>query len=60
MTPANLHYGRAEAIMAARQTALDAAYAANPNRFVRKRPQPPSLPSTSWINRPDDQENPTQ
>ncbi len=60
MTPANLHYGRAEAITAARQTALDAAYAANPNRFVRKRPQPPSLPSTSWINRPDDKENPTQ
>ncbi len=60
MTPADVHYGRASTITAARQTALDAAYTANPERFVRKRPEPPRLHDTSWINRPAEQEKLTQ
>lgn len=56
MTPADVHYGRAGQITAARQEILDAAYAAHPERFVRNWPQPPALPDTSWINRPQDQE----
>jgi putative transposase len=51
-TPADVHYGRAEAVRAARATVLDAAYAANPERFVRKPPQPPKLPENAWINKP--------
>ena len=52
MTPADVHYGRAPAITDARSKVLDAAYAANPERFVRKPPEPPKLATSSWINRP--------
>jgi hypothetical protein len=34
------------------QVVLDAACRADPERFVRKPPQPPELPSEAWINRP--------
>jgi putative transposase len=34
-------------------TTADVHYAAHPERFVRKPPQPPKLPTTAWINRPD-------
>jgi hypothetical protein len=30
----------------------DAAYARHPERFVRKPPAPPQLPSAAWINKP--------
>lgn len=52
MTPADVHYGRAPQITAARDKVLDKAYAVNPERFVRRPPQPPRLADTSWINRP--------
>lgn len=52
LTPAMVHYGRAAAVLAGRQDVLDAAYAAHPDRFVRKPPAPPALPSAVWINRP--------
>jgi hypothetical protein len=32
--------------------ALDAAYAAHPERFVGGRPTPPELPKEVWINQP--------
>ena len=32
---------------------LDAAYARNPERFVRKPPVPPELPTAAWINKPE-------
>ena len=51
-TPADVHYGRAEAIQAQRAEVLDAAYAAHPERFVRKPPTPPQLPNAAWINKP--------
>jgi putative transposase len=52
MTPAMVHYGAAAAVRANRQLALDAAYAAHPERFVRRAPTPPSLPKEVWINKP--------
>lgn len=52
-TPADVHYGRAEAVRDKRAGVLAAAYAAHPERFVRKPPEPPKIPETSWINRPD-------
>ena len=55
MTPADVHYGRATHITAARAAVLTAAYHTHPERFVRKHPQPPQLPDASWINRPHDQ-----
>jgi putative transposase len=51
-TPADVHYGRAELVQAQRATVLDAAYAAHPERFVRKPPTPPQLPAAAWINKP--------
>ena len=52
MTPAAVHEGRASAMRDARQQVLSAAYAAHPERFVRKPPQPPRLPHAVWINPP--------
>lgn len=52
LTPECLHYGRAEAAHAARQRVLEAAYAANPERFVKGPPRPPEIPTAAWINKP--------
>jgi putative transposase len=54
LTPADVHLGRAEQITLARGAVLDAAFAAHPERFVRKPPQPPRLPEAVWINKPLD------
>jgi putative transposase len=60
LTPADVHYGRAEQIISARAAVLDGAYAAHPERFVRKPPQPPRLPEAVWINKPIDPSEPPQ
>jgi putative transposase len=59
-TPADVHYGTAVAIYQQRATVLTAAYHAHPERFVRKPPQPPALPTSSWINPPDQKDAATQ
>ena len=51
-TPADVHYGRAERIREHRGLVLNAAYAAHPERFVRKAPEPPVVPTVAWINEP--------
>ena len=51
-TPASVHHGTATEIRAQRQETLDAAYAANPERFTHHRPEPPKLPTAAWINQP--------
>jgi len=52
MTPQAVHYGHAQALRDARQTALDAAFRASPKRFKGRRPQPHALPTAAWINPP--------
>ena len=52
MTPAAVHHGHAETIRQQRSRVLDAAYAATPERFVRRPPAPPALPTAAWINEP--------
>lgn len=52
LTPADVHYGRAAAMLAERQRVLDTAYAAAPERFVNGRPRVATLPETVWINPP--------
>ena len=52
LTPATVHYGRAEQARSQRARTLYAAYEANPERFVQGRPQPPELPTAVWINPP--------
>ena len=52
MTPAAIHHGHATQLHAARGDVLDAAYQRHPERFVRKPPAPPELPTAAWINKP--------
>lgn len=56
MTPAAVHHGQAKALHAERARVLDAAYAATPERFVRRPPRPPALPTAAWINKPTTEE----
>jgi putative transposase len=53
LTPSDVHHGRAAAIVAARQSALDAAYERHPERFVRHPPRHPSPEPEVWINPPE-------
>jgi putative transposase len=50
--PADVHYGRTEAIVAARQVVLDHAHREHPERFVRGRPVQKQPPAIAWINPP--------
>lgn len=52
LTPADVHYGRAAAILERRHRTRLAAYAAHPERFVRGRPDLETLPEAVWINPP--------
>ncbi len=52
LTPETVHHGRGEQVRAARQVVLTDAYAIHPERFVRKHPEPPRLPTAVWINPP--------
>jgi putative transposase len=60
LTPADVHAGRAAEITVARAVTLDAAYAAHPERFVRRPPTPPEVPTAVWINPPATREVPPQ
>jgi putative transposase len=59
MTPAMVHYGQAQLIREKRQTVLDAAYLAHPDRFVRRPPTPLHLPKEAWINKPQNSDEKT-
>lgn len=50
-TRADVHDGRAVAVGQQRAGVLDAANAADLERFVDKPPRPPALPTTAWINK---------
>ncbi|MEV0290348.1 IS3 family transposase [Kribbella sp. NPDC050820] len=52
--PIDVHYGHADTIRTGRAEVLTAAYTRNPERFVRKHPEPPVLPTSAWINKPSD------
>lgn len=54
MTPAAMHFGQAQQLYDQRAVVLTDAYARNPERFVRKPPAPPELPTAAWINKPAD------
>jgi putative transposase len=56
-TPADVHYGLAEAVRIERQRVLTAAYHAHPERFVHGHPRPPKLPKAAWINPPKKDED---
>ena len=52
LTPADVHYGRAQAVIQRRQQVLQVAYQMNPKRFVKGLPKPLQLPAAVWINPP--------
>ena len=52
LTPADVHYGRAEAILRRREEVLEAALREHPERFVRGEIRLPRLPEAVWINPP--------
>lgn len=60
LTPADVHHGRANAVLQQRQVTLDAAYVAHPERFVHGHPKVRQLPTASYINRPLDIANQTK
>lgn len=52
LTPEVVHYGLAGQVLASRQSVLDEAYQAHPERFVNGQPSQPSPPEAAWINAP--------
>ncbi len=56
MTPTAVHHGHATELHAERARILNAAYARTPERFVRRPPTPPELPTAAWINKPTPEE----
>jgi len=52
LTPADVHHGRGDQILAARDRVLATACAANPQRFVNRPPVAPRPPTAAWINQP--------
>jgi len=52
LTPADVHYGRAEEVLKARHEVLLASYQAHPNRFVNRPPKLGEIPKAVWINKP--------
>jgi putative transposase len=52
LTPADVHYGRAEEKLAQRQVVLQRAYEAHPERFVNGPPTTAQLATAVWINPP--------
>ena len=52
LTPEVVHYGMAEEVIMQRQQVLERVYSDYPERFVKGRPKPPSLPGAVWINPP--------
>lgn len=58
-TPEAVHYGLAAERNEHRARVLLEAQAARPERFVRKLPEPPALPTAVWINPPKQLREPT-
>jgi len=58
LTPADVHYGRAESILEQRAATLTQAFERHPSRFKRRIPRPGAVPGRVWINPPEDPPEP--
>jgi putative transposase len=58
LTPADVHYGRAESILEQRAAALEKAFQRHPGRFKHRAPRPGAVPERVWINPPEDPPEP--
>ncbi|HEX9867826.1 MAG TPA: DDE-type integrase/transposase/recombinase [Candidatus Tectomicrobia bacterium] len=54
LTPAQVHFGQAAAVLAQRHAVKMAAYHAHPERFINGPPKLERLPPEVWINPPND------
>ena len=52
LTPSDVHYHRADAVLQKRQEVLQKAYEKSPQRFVKGLPVPEQLSEAVWINPP--------
>src|SRR5262249_56748199 len=50
--PVDVHFGRTDDIVAARQRVLDGAHSRHPERFVHGDPTQKTPPAAAWINPP--------
>lgn len=57
LTPAMVHYGKANLVIEQRQQVLNTAFAKYPERFVKGLPQHQQLPESVWINKPEIEAN---
>lgn len=53
LTPADVHFGRAQTVLDQRQQVLHVAYLKNPERFVKGPSRPALVPTAVWINPPN-------
>ena len=60
MMPKVVHFGKVNAMLKKRQVALDAAFAAHPNRFKNKPPETRTVPRKVWMNPPEAELAPTE
>lgn len=60
LTPADVHFGRAQTVLDQRQQVLQAAYLKNPERFVKGPSVPAQVPAAVWINPPNAKLQPEQ
>lgn len=58
LTPADVHYGRAQTVIAQRQRVLAKAYTDHPERFSKGDPLHPPVPPAVWINPPKPERKP--
>ena len=58
LTPAAVHFLRAQSVLQKRQAVLEAAYARTPERFVKGAPAPMQVPQAVWINPPKPAKDP--
>ena len=59
LTPAQVHFGQANNVLAQRHAVRMTAYEANPLRFIKGPPKRQSLPMEVWINQPVDDTTPS-
>jgi len=55
LTPATVHNGKADIVLADRHAAMLIAHAAKPERFINGKPKLRMLSPEVWINRPSDE-----
>ncbi len=57
LTPAQVHHGKAKAVLKQRHSVMLAAFERHPERFVAGPPKMPCLPEAVWINPPKEEED---